>query len=91
MEEERRLVWRVLRNWAEIAHGGTLSTLRRDRPLDARRGWGELRADRGGMVDQAFAFRRGRSELGGRSLLHRHTRRYAGVVTKTELRDRRTG
>jgi pimeloyl-ACP methyl ester carboxylesterase len=25
-----------------------LSTLRRDRPLDARRGWSELRADRGG-------------------------------------------
>jgi hypothetical protein len=22
MKEERRLVWRVLRNWTEIAHGG---------------------------------------------------------------------
>ena len=78
MEEAHRLVWRVLRNWAEIAHlAGAFHAAAKQSHLDARRGWGELRADRGGMVDRAFAFRRGRSEFGGRSLLHRHTRRYA--------------
>lgn len=67
-EEERRLVWRVLRYWK--AHGGRFPHRDEIDPwLPGEDGANcRLIAVRGPIADRAFAFRRGRGELGSRSL-----------------------
>ena len=79
MKEERRLVWRVLRHWKEMAESGVFPAATRSM-LGCRERTERIATNRRGIADRTFTFCSGRGELGGRSLLQRHLGRFALVA-----------